>query len=87
MIDAQRVVNPITAKGTVAADPPALVEAASAFWGSPTLSPATAAALLSYAQSAAVDAATKRGQREEFPVLTLNALRALVVASPDYQTC
>ena len=87
MVGEQRALNPSVAAGTVAADPQALVEAASSFWGSPTLSSATTTALVAYAQAAAVDAATKRWQREQFPVDALNALRALVVASPDYQTC
>ena len=87
MIGEQRALNPSVAKGTVPADPRTLVNDAIAFWGSPTLSPATHGALISYAQSAAVDAATKRWQREQFPVIALNALRALVVATPDYHTC
>ena len=51
------------------------------------MSPATRRALESYAKAAAVDAATASWEREQYPVLALNALRALVVASPDYQTC
>jgi uncharacterized protein (DUF1800 family) len=87
IIGEQRVLSPAEDSGTVPGDPRALVEAASAFWGSPTLSAATSGALLSYAQSAAVDAASKEWQREEFPVIALNALRSLVAATPDYHTC
>jgi hypothetical protein len=86
MIGEQRELNPADARGTVSSDPQTLVEAASAFWGSPTLSPATSEALISYAKAAAVTAASKRWQREEFPDIALNALRALVIATPDYQT-
>ena len=34
-----------------------------------------------------VDAATASWERAQYPVIALNALRALVVATPDYQTC
>ena len=34
-----------------------------------------------------MDAATASWERDQYPVLALNAMRALVVASPDYQTC
>ena len=63
-----------------------LTAKALAFWGSPTVGRATRAALVSYAKAAAVDAANERWEREQYPALTLGALRALVVASPDYQT-
>jgi len=36
---------------------------------------------------AAIDSATADWEREQYPVLAVNALRALVVASPDYHTC
>jgi hypothetical protein len=34
-----------------------------------------------------VDAASREWQREQFPVIALNALRSLVAATPDYHTC
>jgi len=67
-------------------DPQALTSQALAFWGDPTVGPATRRALTSYAKSAAVDSASASWEREQYPVLALNALRALVVATPDYQT-
>jgi uncharacterized protein (DUF1800 family) len=87
MIDEQRALKPNAAKRIASLSPRALTKQALAFWGEPTVSQATHGALLSYAKSAAVDAATATWEREQFPVLALNALRALVVATPDYQTC
>jgi hypothetical protein len=37
--------------------------------------------------AAAVGAAAESWERDTYPVLAENALRALVAASPDYQTC
>ena len=85
MIAAKHVLDP--AKTKVKADPRALTEQAIAFWGKPTLSAQTLQALRSYATSAAIDAATASWEDEQFPVLTINALRSLVVASPDYHAC
>jgi hypothetical protein len=79
------VLNPATARYD--SDPRRLTEHAIDFWGGPTLSRATVGVLRSYARSAAIDAATASWQREQYPVITENALRALVVASPDYQAC
>jgi uncharacterized protein (DUF1800 family) len=87
MIDEKRALKPNAARRIVSLDPHALTKQALAFWGEPTVSRATHGALLSYAKAAAVDAATATWEREQFPVLALNALRALVVATPDYQTC
>lgn len=86
MIGEQRQLVPLTAKGTVPAEPNELVDEAEAFWGSPTLSDATREVLLSYARTV-LGTAVKQWQREQFPVLALNGLRTLVVASPDYHTC
>jgi uncharacterized protein (DUF1800 family) len=85
MIAPKRVLDP--SKTTVRGDARTLTDRAIAYWGKPTLSEATVRALRSYAQSAAIDAATASWEREQYPVITLNALRALVVASPDYQAC
>jgi uncharacterized protein (DUF1800 family) len=87
MIDDKRVVKAGETSSTVPADPQALTRQALAFWGSPTVSRATRRALESYAKAAAVGAATAAWEREQYPVIALNALRALVVATPDYQTC
>jgi hypothetical protein len=85
MIDDSRALDP--GKVKVSADPKVLTQQAIEFWGRPTVSRSTVQALDAYAQAAAVDAATATWERDQYPVLALNALRALVVASPDYHTC
>jgi uncharacterized protein (DUF1800 family) len=85
IIDERRAVNP-NGKVKVTSEPKELVKEATGFWGSPTLSGATHAALVSYAK-AAVDSASAQWEQEAYPALTLNALRALVVSTPDYHTC
>ena len=85
IIGATRALDP--AKAKIKGNPQTLTKHALAFWGKPTVSPATFKALSSYARSAAIDAATASWEREQYPVLAVNALRALVVASPDYHTC
>jgi uncharacterized protein (DUF1800 family) len=85
VIGSQRVLDPSTAK--VVADPTALTKQAIEFWGAPTISGPTRAALSDYARAAAIDAASASWERDQYPVLALNALRALVVVTPDYQTC
>jgi uncharacterized protein (DUF1800 family) len=67
-------------------EPKALVDAAIAFWGSPTLRPETRAALLRFATKAMADADAKWKQTS-YRFLTANALRQLVAVSPDLQTC
>jgi hypothetical protein len=66
-------------------EPKALVAEAIAFWGSPTLRPETRAALVAFARRAMADADAK-WKRTSYRFLTANALRQLVVMSPDYQT-
>lgn len=85
MIVTKHVVDPGKAK--LAPNPRRLTQNAIAFWGHPTLSPATVDALRAYAKAAAVDAASASWERQQYPALALNALRALVVASPDYHAC
>jgi len=84
MIEQKRVLEPGKAK--VPSNPRALTREAIAFWGAPTLSRETVAALRAYARSA-IDSANASWERDQYPALTLNALRALVVASPDYHAC
>ena len=67
------------------AEPKALVDAAIEFWGSPTLRPATRAALLTFANRAMGDANAKWKQTS-YRFLTANALRQLIAVSPDLQT-
>jgi uncharacterized protein (DUF1800 family) len=87
MIGDARAVKPHDPKTKLVVDPKALTAQALAFWGSPTVSAATRRALVSYARSAAIDAPKASWQREQYATLALSALRALVPASPDYQTC
>jgi uncharacterized protein (DUF1800 family) len=86
VIDEKRALNPAS-KIKVTSSPAKLVNKATEFWGSPTISARTRGALETYAKQAAVDAAGEKWEQEAFPLLTLNALRALVVATPDYHTC
>ncbi len=65
--------------------PGALVDRALAFWGNPTLTPETRALLVRFATKAMGDA-TQSWQKRQYPVLVQNALRHLIVMSPDYQT-
>ena len=67
------------------AEPQALVDGAIAFWGSPTLRPATKKALLAFARRAMGDADSKWKQTS-YRFLVANALRQLVAVSPDLQT-
>ena len=84
MIQRSDVLDP--AKAKVKSEPRAMTRAAIAFWGGPTLTPATHDALDAYAR-AAMATATADWERQQYPVLIVNALRALVVASPDYHAC
>ncbi|MCP9486481.1 MAG: DUF1800 domain-containing protein [Gaiellaceae bacterium MAG52_C11] len=72
--------------GSISGDPERLVDAAIAFWGSPTLRAETRAALLGFARRAMRDA-NQSWKRKSYPVLVTNALRQLVAVSPDLQTC
>ena len=84
VIKPARVLNP--AKAKVKPDPKAMTREAIAFWGDPTLSRATQDALRAYAREA-IGSATADWERQQYPVLIVNGLRALVVASPDYHAC
>ena len=71
--------------GSLPAEPKALVDGALAFWGDPSLRPATRAALLAFA-TRAMDDARANWQKTSYRVLTANALRQLIAVSPDLQT-
>ena len=72
--------------GKLPLDPGRLVNSALAFWGNPTIAPASRQALQTFAAAALSDA-DQNWERAEYPVLIVNALRMLVAISPDYQTC
>ena len=59
----------------------------SRFWGSPTLSGATHDALRAYAQAPRSTPPPRLGAPAVPGARRVNALRALVVATPDYQAC
>jgi uncharacterized protein (DUF1800 family) len=74
------------AKGTTPSDAPEVLGKALAFWNEPTLSDATRAALLQFAQTALADAGKQKWKQQQYPVLVENALRQLIAVSPDLQT-
>jgi uncharacterized protein (DUF1800 family) len=84
MIKPTRALQP--GKVKLKADPAAMTKHAIDFWGGPLLSSPTRAALRDYAR-AALDSATADWERQQYPALAVNALRALVVSSPDYHAC
>ncbi|MBA2357654.1 MAG: DUF1800 domain-containing protein [Actinobacteria bacterium] len=65
---------------------PALVRRARAFLGDPTLTSATTGALTRFAARALADADTPARRRARTASVE-NALRLLIAASPDFQTC
>jgi uncharacterized protein (DUF1800 family) len=86
---AQYVLNPLAldpAKGGQPFDASALVENALDFWSRPALTDQTRAALLAFAQAALADAGKSSWKRQQYPVLTQNALRHLIAVSPELQT-
>ncbi len=86
---ANHVIGPAELRPDVAVEPfdaGELVERAIRFWGTPTIGPATRAALVDFARGALAAADAPWKQRRD-AVLVQNALRQLVAVSPDLQTC
>jgi uncharacterized protein (DUF1800 family) len=67
-------------------DPLKLMRRAESFWGNPSLTGHTHAQLQRFAKSALGDA-DDRWKKRAYPALIENALRQLLAASPDLQTC
>jgi uncharacterized protein (DUF1800 family) len=67
-------------------DPLKLMRRAESFWGNPSLTGHTHAQLQRFARSALGDA-DERWKKRAYPALIENALRQLLAASPDLQTC
>jgi uncharacterized protein (DUF1800 family) len=67
-------------------DAKVLVASAHEFLGRPTLTDGTVVALRRFAATALGDA-DANWKRSQYPSLIENALRQLIVSSPDYQTC
>jgi uncharacterized protein (DUF1800 family) len=65
--------------------PAEAVDAAHRFWGRPTLTPATRAELVGFAQRARA-VAKEPWQQETYAILRQNALRMLIATSPDLHT-
>jgi uncharacterized protein (DUF1800 family) len=85
---AGRVLRPLvldTKKDKAPMDADKLVERALAFWGNPTVSDATRRSLNGFAKGA-LATAKSTWKQQQYPVLTENALRHLIAASPDLQT-
>jgi hypothetical protein len=67
-------------------DPDAIVEGALKVVGSPTIRPQTREMLLRFARSS-LAGAQSGWKAKSYPPLVANAVRQLLVSSPDYQTC
>jgi hypothetical protein len=72
-------------RGKLPVDAGNLVNRALAFWGNPSTTASTRAALTAFAETALADADSS-WKRAEYPVLVVNALR-VPSPLPDYQTC
>ena len=86
---AQYVLQPYALDPGKAAQPydaAALLDGALAFWNHPALTDSTHAALLTFAKNALADARTASWKRQQYSVMTQNALRQLIAVSPDLQT-
>jgi uncharacterized protein (DUF1800 family) len=68
----------------VPSEPAALVASAYKTLGSPTVRPASRAAVTKFARRALSDADSD-WEKEAYPLLVMNAARQLIAASPDYQ--
>ena len=66
-------------------DPEAIVKGALAVLGNPTIRPETRRELVTFARSSLKDASGWKA--EAYPPLVANAVRQLLAASPDLQTC
>ena len=75
----------LSEKSAAPFDAAALVDQAIAFWGQPTVRPATRAALVAFAQASLSDA-KQNWKRAAYPPMIANAIRQLVAVSPDLQT-
>jgi uncharacterized protein (DUF1800 family) len=79
-------IDPDKNPATSVEPPDQAVAAALDFWGKPSISDQTRAALLRFAQDAGA-LADRKWKVGSYPVLRQNALRMLVATSPDLQTC
>jgi uncharacterized protein (DUF1800 family) len=85
---AQYVLNPFALDPSKASQPydaNALVQGAIDFWNRPPLTDATQSALVQFAQAALSDAGRASWKRQQYPVMTTNALRHLIAVAPEMQ--
>jgi uncharacterized protein (DUF1800 family) len=86
---AQYILRPVAldpGKGGQPFDASALVDNAVKFWNHPTLTDATRKGLLTFAQNTLNDAGKSSWRRQQYPVMTQNALRHLIAVTPELQT-
>ena len=67
--------------------PPQALAAARAYWGDPDLTPETVGELLGVRAVGASRRAARRVSLARLRAQRFNALRQLIAAGPDYQTC
>jgi len=79
--------DPAKALGNQPSTPAALLARALAFWGNPTLSTAMQTVLKQFAARALADAGQDSYRQRTYPTLVENALRQLIVVTPDHLTC
>jgi uncharacterized protein (DUF1800 family) len=79
--------DPAKAPANQLSSPSAILARALAFWGSPSLSAATQTVLRQFASRALADAGQDASLQRAYPTLIENALRQLIVVTPDYLTC
>jgi hypothetical protein len=73
------------AKASQPFDAAKLLDGALEFWRRPALTDATRSALLAFAQASLADAGRSSWKKQQYPVMTQNALRHLIAVSPELQ--
>jgi uncharacterized protein (DUF1800 family) len=79
--------DPAKVVGNRPSTPSALLTRALSFWDNPPLSSATQAVLKQFAARALADAGQDSYKQRTYPILVENALRQLIVVTPEYLTC
>jgi uncharacterized protein (DUF1800 family) len=81
-----RILEPDKVAADPSETPAAAVEQALAFWGNPSITRGTRAALERFATRCR-DGANREWKQETYPLLRQNALRMMIATSPDLHTC
>jgi len=79
--------DPANAPAGRSTTPGAILTRALAFWDNPPLSAATQTVLRQFAARALADIGADANRQRTYPTMIENALRQLVVVTPDYLTC